>query len=435
MEFLKSFTNPQELSALYAYKTNTIDQISSQVNEKNLDECMKKCYEYLRLTSRSFSAVIQALDEDIGHAVCIFYLVLRALDTVEDDTSLSMEVKEPILLTFHEQLTNDSFYFTCNSKDAIILENFHYLTKSFKSLKEPFQEIISDICQQMAKGMIHFLTHDVVTIEDWEEYCHYVAGLVGHGLSRLFAESQLENETMKSDDILALAKKMGLFLQKTNIIRDFREDILEKRLFYPKEVWNRYVDKPEDLLHTKFGSLNCLNELISNSLAHIPQCIDYLHQLQNQSIFNFCAIPQVMAIATLERCFNNPKVFQQNVKIRKGETVLIIQKATNLYQVQEFFLKYLRKIEDQSDQIFLKDERLTKEELMANKTVFENNLKRALKSCTAHRNKFNPITNGPYVTDVINQYNHPIHLYISLFILILFYIASFYLFDIKKHEL
>lgn len=30
---------------------------------------------------------------------------------------------------------------------------------------------------------------------------------------------------------------MGAFLQKTNIIRDFLEDLVEGRAFWPREVW------------------------------------------------------------------------------------------------------------------------------------------------------------------------------------------------------
>ncbi len=37
-------------------------------------------------------------------AVCAFYLVLRALDTVEDDMSLSVETKLPILKNFHQHI-------------------------------------------------------------------------------------------------------------------------------------------------------------------------------------------------------------------------------------------------------------------------------------------------------------------------------------------
>lgn len=43
--------------------------------------------------------------------VAIFYLVLRALDTIEDDMTLPIEVKEPILLDFHNKLTQDGWNF------------------------------------------------------------------------------------------------------------------------------------------------------------------------------------------------------------------------------------------------------------------------------------------------------------------------------------
>ena len=66
------------------------------------------------------------------------------------------------------------------------------------------------------------------------QYCHYVAGLVGIGLSRLFAASQLEDECVGQDE--HLANSLGLFLQKTNIIRDYLEDINEDRQFWPKAV-------------------------------------------------------------------------------------------------------------------------------------------------------------------------------------------------------
>ena len=66
------------------------------------------------------------------------------------------------------------------------------------------------------------------------QYCHYVAGLVGIGLSRLFSASGLESEEVGVDQ--RLANSMGLFLQKTNIIRDYLEDMQEGRHFWPKEV-------------------------------------------------------------------------------------------------------------------------------------------------------------------------------------------------------
>lgn len=57
------------------------------------------------------------------------------------------------------------------------------------------------------------LTYDyfilqVETVNDYDEYCHYVAGLVGIGLSKLFHASGKED--LATD---ALSNSMGLFLQ------------------------------------------------------------------------------------------------------------------------------------------------------------------------------------------------------------------------------
>jgi len=79
--------------------------------------------------------------------------------------------------------------------------------------------------------------------------------------------------------------------------------------------------------------------------------------LWNVSAFNFCAIPQVMAIATLNEVFMNPLTFQRNIKIRKAEAAELIMKATNPRDVAYIFRDYARKIHakcDPKDPNFLK---------------------------------------------------------------------------------
>jgi hypothetical protein len=53
---------------------------------------------------RSFAVVIQQLPNPLRDAICIFYLVLRGLDTVEDDMAIPVEVKVPELLAFHDNI-------------------------------------------------------------------------------------------------------------------------------------------------------------------------------------------------------------------------------------------------------------------------------------------------------------------------------------------
>lgn len=55
---------------------------------------------------------------------------------------------------------------------------------------------------------VEHLVLQVETVDDYDEYCHYVAGLVGLGLSKLFYASGLEDLAPDS-----LSNSMGLFLQ------------------------------------------------------------------------------------------------------------------------------------------------------------------------------------------------------------------------------
>lgn len=71
------------------------------------------CYSMLNRVSRSFALVIQQLPEQLRNPVCIFYLVLRALDTVEDDMALPLERKLPLLHTFNEKISDEYVFYAC----------------------------------------------------------------------------------------------------------------------------------------------------------------------------------------------------------------------------------------------------------------------------------------------------------------------------------
>jgi len=45
-------------------------------------------------------------------------------------------------------------------------------------------QVIADITRRMGAGMAKYIEQDVETVADYDEYCHFVAGLVGVGLSQ-----------------------------------------------------------------------------------------------------------------------------------------------------------------------------------------------------------------------------------------------------------
>jgi len=116
------------------------------------------CYSMLHKVSRSFALVIQQLDSNLRNAVCIFYLVLRALDTVEDDTNIATGVKVPILIAFHRHIYDQEWHFACGEKDyKVLMDQFHHVSTAFLELGESFQEAIEDITKRMGAGMAKFI--------------------------------------------------------------------------------------------------------------------------------------------------------------------------------------------------------------------------------------------------------------------------------------
>jgi len=63
-------------------------------------------------------------------------------------------------------------------------------------------------------------------------------------------------------------------------------------------VWSKYAEKLGDLAapEKRHDAVTCMNELIMHALGHVPDVIEYLSRIRNQSVFNFCAIPQVLAL-------------------------------------------------------------------------------------------------------------------------------------------
>lgn len=422
---LSLLRNPKALVAVVKYKTgcglpgvkkgkipSPPDFVVDKSIASKIDEDIVFCGLMLDKVSRSFAAVIRQLPVTLALPVCVFYLVLRALDTVEDDMDLSKfsaalraaqaeggavkndestkkldeeaaarDFKYKCLIYFHTLLHDDTtrndgvdngFYnaetifktlsdANVGEKDeATLFKKFDSVTRVYSSCAPAQRAIIADITKQMAEGMAAYIDRDLSDkgtedLQDYSTYCHYVAGLVGEGLSRLWAtaaDSGLPATTIKQlsseRGLATLSSDMGLFLQKTNIIRDYLEDIVDQRAFWPKEVWGQYVQRLGDLKEEKFKpeAVACLNHLICDALEMVPSCLKYLALLEEGSVqvLRFCAIPQVMAIATLLELYANPLVFKGVVKITKPTAVRIVVETGSMEGIHQWFLMSVKSL-------------------------------------------------------------------------------------------
>ena len=363
-------SHPDTTAQLYTKGSHIIEQLSypsecyylalfmigkeSAVSaEATRDE--KACFALLKKTSRSFAAVINQLDDELRIPTCVFYLVLRALDTVEDDMSIDEEKKKHLLKNFHERLNDPAICKTGimglgdQPEYVELLNSFDHVVRCMHTCTKEQQDIISDITKQMADGMASFVGKESIDkTEEYDSYCHYVAGLVGIGLSRLFATASCEGEHMNGDAVPDLSDQMGIFLQKTNITRDYLEDVEEGRPWWPKEIWCKYASSAEGLRSSK-DRLSCLNEMIASALEHAPACIDYMKLIKDPTVFHFCAVPQLMAMATLDKLYNNHEVFDKEVKIRKGLALKLMNEgAQNMDTVVRHFKELAASIQQKA---------------------------------------------------------------------------------------
>ncbi|KDO28185.1 hypothetical protein SPRG_06233 [Saprolegnia parasitica CBS 223.65] len=318
----------------------------------NLDADTTWCFKMVKKVSRSFAMVIIALPDELRLSICVFYLALRALDTVEDDMKrIDNKTKIEMLQKFYLRLSelDLSIHGIGEGDEATVLEQAGHMNRALASLPKSHQDVIIDITRKMGAGMAEFVEVDMgqgtVKTADYDKYCYYVAGLVGEGLSRLFSASGLEHPSVGEKTELSIS--MGQFLQKVNIIRDYLEDFVEGRTFWPQEIWKKHMGNLGDMRDDskREASLNCLNEMVFDALRHIPDCMTYLAAIRNPDVFFFCAMPQVMAVATLAQLYNNPKVFTGVVKIRKGTACFLMEHATSMPKVRGMFSEYVHDIQ------------------------------------------------------------------------------------------
>lgn len=65
MEFVKCLGHPEEFYNLLRFQMGGRRKVIPEMDQDSLSSSLKTCYKYLNQTSRSFAAVIQALDGEM----------------------------------------------------------------------------------------------------------------------------------------------------------------------------------------------------------------------------------------------------------------------------------------------------------------------------------------------------------------------------------
>ena len=94
----------------------------------------------------------------------------RTIQTVVFERQL-LYVLATLLQSFHVEECGEKNY-------KELLEQYPKVTRVYLTLEPTCQAVIKDICHRMGVGMAEFIEKEVVTVEDYDLYCHYVAGVM-----------------------------------------------------------------------------------------------------------------------------------------------------------------------------------------------------------------------------------------------------------------
>jgi farnesyl-diphosphate farnesyltransferase len=252
----------------------------------------------MKKVSRSFALVVSYLEEPLRGQLATAYLICRVLDNIEDCeqpfewqekrfSEFSAVVNEPRLaretLSYWGQIPWPGL--TADEKKLMGSEGGHVLWQIYEQMPEPARASINRWTSVMAGGMGQIENPDqgprthryngvqmLVDVEDYDRYCYYVAGTVGHMATELAIHHYQLNGKV-AEDLLATCEACGRGLQKTNIVKDFAKD-LRRGISYLPEQWLREVDyRPLTL-----GGASPLwsYKVIANVLSELREATDYV---------------------------------------------------------------------------------------------------------------------------------------------------------------
>lgn len=313
------------------------------MNIENSPSTLSKdeAYQYQILTgvSRTFALTIPQLPGSLRRVVANAYLLCRIADTIEDDPGIQTEDKA----RFHEHFVDvirdkaDPHKFSETlalrlTKESLpeereLIRNTPRVIRITQALRETTQIILSDRVEIMCRGMPLFQRNPrsdgLANLAAMDQYCYYVAGVVGQMLTELFCDYSQRIMAVKND-LFRLAPSFGQGLQMTNILKDVWDDIKRGACWLPKDIFEQHgydlAKLSPDYNRTEFTA--GVKDLIGVAHGHLRNALTYslLIPRQESGIRRFCLWSLSLAILTLQKIYSNPNY-------RSGQEVKVSRKT------------------------------------------------------------------------------------------------------------
>ena len=275
--------------------------------------------------SRTFALTIPQLPARLKVAVTNAYLLCRIADTIEDEPALSPSDTLALLDRFKavvaghgdaaalatdvaQRLSNRTL---ATERDLIV--NMARVLHVTASLSPPQRAAIQRCVDLMCYGMPRFQSatslEGLTRRSDLDEYCYYVAGVVGDMLTELFCEYSPDIARNRAN-LQRLAVSFAQGLQMTNILKDVWEDRSRGACWLPREVFTAHqVDLARLSPETAGPGFDAgMRDLIGVAHAHLRNALDYTLFIPSAEtgIRRFCLWAIGLAVLTLQKINNNP---------------------------------------------------------------------------------------------------------------------------------
>jgi farnesyl-diphosphate farnesyltransferase len=268
------------------------------------------------------------------------YLLCRIADTVEDAPNLGATAKAE-LLTLLSECFDDA---TAPSRFARRAEtlagdpahvrlarNAVLVFAAYGDLPPATRLQIRRWVCEMIGGMRTFVLAypagvRIQTLDEYREYCYYVAGTVGYLLTDLWRAHAPSIDDNRYEQLRNRCRAFAEALQTVNILKDVATDAEhENSIYIPEEVLREHGGAHAAMLegHRQPASHAALGALIDLASRDLAQATEYLLLLPRRapSIRLFCALPLLFAHATLREIIRMPDAVARKhvVKITRLE--------------------------------------------------------------------------------------------------------------------
>ncbi len=184
--------------------------------------------EITRKSGSNLALSFLCLPRDRRHDMETFYAFCREVDDIADDLTRAVEERKAALGEWRLALRGSPSAHQPEIAPAV---------RSLLSRRGIPVALLDDILtgMEMDLGAVRYQT-----FAELEKYCYHVAGAVGLASLRIFGADPARSE--------AYARKLGLGLQLTNILRDIGEDLRDSdRIYVPAEELARFGLSESDL--------------------------------------------------------------------------------------------------------------------------------------------------------------------------------------------